>query len=740
MTSSADQPAAPEESTPRMDREQYTTAQALSRRGGQRLPQVPGYTLQRFLGRGAYGEVWTAISRNTGRQVAIKFFTDRGGLDWTSLAREVDKLRHLFSERSVVQLFEIGWEADPPYYVMEYMENGSLEELLQAQGALPVEQAVAYFREITVALIHAHDKGILHCDLKPANILLDHERRPRLADFGQARLVQEASPALGTLFYMAPEQADLEAVPDARWDVYALGAVFYRMLTGVPPYAGEGPWQQALPLSQRLLAYRQYLLTAPPPRGHRQVAGMDAGLAAIVERCLATQPEQRYPNPQAVLSDLDAWQLQRLRRPLLAITAAAFAGLLVILSLLGAYGFYTTITTAERELVQQALAANHFAAVAEANQMALEIEHRWRLLEFEVADPQLHQWLTDDRFAQNPQAQESLLQWLAERRAKYNRDFRVGSQASLWMALDAKGILRGVSHPSPFRLQYFGYRDYFTGLGHNLPEDKAGPPQAIITAPHRSLVYRRRSTRTWTVTFSVPVFAMPDDLEPIGVLAMSVDLKQDTAPVHAPRFSVLIDRRPDEKEGRAGLIVRHPYMTRLSPELPDENLPLYYAQSVVEALDASPVRDSPASSSPSAGAWFESYTDPVADPAFAGSWLAAAVPVIILSDEEHPLDSGFVVLVQQRRDEVLAPVRALQWRLGLGAATAFGLLLLLFLLWTAGLAALFHPAPSSRLARFFRRWLAPPPWPESFPTPTPTVPSTTPRFTPQSATWTDNKS
>jgi hypothetical protein len=739
MMNNRDNVAGPGDSTPRMDREQYATAQALSRRGGRRIPQVPGYTLQRFLGRGAYGEVWTAISRNTGRQVAIKFFTDRGGVDWTSLAREVDKLRHLFSERSVVQLFEIGWEADPPYYVMEYMENGSLEELLQAQGALPVDQAVAYFREITVALIQAHDKGILHCDLKPANILLDRERRPRLADFGQARLVQEASPALGTLFYMAPEQADLEAVPDARWDVYALGAVFYRMLTGAPPYASEGPWQQALPLSQRLAAYRQHLLTAPPPRGHRQVPGVDAGLAAIVERCLAVQPEQRYPNPQAVLSALDAWQLQRLRRPLLAITAAAFAALLLILSLLGAYGFYTTITTAEREVVQRALAANHFAAMAEANQLAMEIEHRWRLLEFEAADPQLHQWLTDDRFAQNPQAQAALEQWLTERRAKYNRDFRAGSEASLWMALDADGILRGASPPSRFRLHYFGYRDYFTGLGHNLPEDKAGPPQAIITAPHRSLVYRRRSTRTWTVTFSVPVYAMPDDLEPIGVLAMSVDLKQDAAPADTPRFSVLIDRRPDEKEGRAGLIIRHPYMTRLPPDLPDEHLPLYYAHNVVEALAAQPVQDVPALASPSARVWFESYTDPVDEPAFAGSWLAAAVPVIILADEEHPLDSGFVVLVQQRRDEVLAPVQALQWRLGLGAAAALGLLVLLFVVWTTGLTALFQPVPASRLARFFRRWLAPPPWPESLHTPTPTVPLATPRPASQTATWTDHR-
>src|SRR4029077_892458 len=98
---------------------------------------------------------------------------------------------------------------------------------------------VSLLREVAVGLAHAHNKGILHCDLKPANILLDQDGKPRLADFGQARLTAEHSPALGTLFYMAPEQADLTAVPDARWDVYALGALLYSMLTGHPPHRTE---------------------------------------------------------------------------------------------------------------------------------------------------------------------------------------------------------------------------------------------------------------------------------------------------------------------------------------------------------------------------------------------------------------------------------------------------------------------------------------------------------------------
>jgi eukaryotic-like serine/threonine-protein kinase len=215
--------------------DEVRSAQELSLQKTRPPAELPGYEAQRLLGRGAYGEVWIATDRNTGRRVAIKFYTHRGGVDWTLLSREVEKLAYLSADRYVVQLLEVGWSADPPYYVMEFIENGSLDDYLRQRGPLSIGEALELFREIGVGLNHAHGKGILHCDLKPANILLDQDHKPRLADFGQSRLSHEQLPALGTLFYMAPEQANLDAMPDARWDVYALGAILYRMLTGEPP-------------------------------------------------------------------------------------------------------------------------------------------------------------------------------------------------------------------------------------------------------------------------------------------------------------------------------------------------------------------------------------------------------------------------------------------------------------------------------------------------------------------------
>ncbi len=303
------------------DQTEVARAAELSRQLEAAPARVPGYTLVRSLGDGAYGSVWLAFEENTGKQVAIKFYTHHRGLDWSLLNREVEKLAVLYTSRNIVRLIDVGWNSEPPYYVMEYLAHGSLASFLTA-GPLPPQEAVRIAKSVLLALVHAHGSGILHCDLKPANVLLDNDFEPRLCDFGQSRLSNEQNPALGTVFYMAPEQADLHAVPDARWDVYALGALLYHMLCGEPPYRTpelEEAIRSAPTLETKLAVYRQRIRSSPKPLGLRSRPGIDRRLAEIVERCLHVDPEKRYPNAQAVLDTLVLRDRSRARRPLITL-------------------------------------------------------------------------------------------------------------------------------------------------------------------------------------------------------------------------------------------------------------------------------------------------------------------------------------------------------------------------------------------------------------------------------------
>ncbi|QDU23083.1 serine/threonine protein kinase [Urbifossiella limnaea] len=686
--------------TPVMDVADREEARALSARGGRPPAPVPGYERLTYLGRGAYGEVWVGVDSNSGRKVAVKFYTRRGGTDWAALAREVEKLRYLFNSRHVVQLLRVGWDSDPPYYVMEYLENGSLEDLLRG-GPLPVGQAVTMFREIALALVYAHDKGVLHCDLKPANVLLDHDRRPRLADFGQARLATEVAPALGTLFYMAPEQADLGAAPDARWDVYALGAVLYRTLTGSPPHRDD-PTAGTLPASgelpAQLDAYRTLIRTAPPPKGHRAVPGVDAGLAAVLDKCLAADPARRYPNPQAVVTALDAWRLRRVRRPMLAVTALGFAVLLVLIGGIGAVLFRDAVSTATEEVVQRALEGNRFAAKSAAERLALQVQYRWQVLETEARDPALRQWLAapagEFRAVNGGDALDA---WLAKRKAKY--DAQLGDRSGLWFADAADGVQYGTAPPFPdHRMKYRGFRDYFHGLGKDFAE-RTGPPPAVIRAPHRSMAFRRKAERDdeyWTVAFSVPVWPHADPGgDPLGVLGLTLDLRGQTRlEAGRDRFVVLVDTRPDAT-GRRGLLLRHPYLEQYHPS-GKEQLPLYYADAVVNRADAG------------GDAVWSDYADP-AGGAYSGSWLAAAERVRVRGEGGAEVDPGFVVLVQERRSEVLHPVADLRGRIALGAGVAFVVVLATVLLMWAGLVAVADGAPPTRVTQLLRRWAGLPP-------------------------------
>ncbi|HET6422497.1 MAG TPA: serine/threonine protein kinase [Planctomycetaceae bacterium] len=646
------------------DARQFAAAMSLP---GEAPPAVvPGYQIVRRVGSGKYGSVWLAREQNTGKHVAIKFYLHRRGVDWNLLSREVEKLATLYTSRHIVRLVAVGWDHDPPYYVMEYLENGSLAQKLE-QGPLAVPEAVRMATRVSQALVHAHGSGILHCDLKPANVLLDADWEPRLCDFGQSRLLEEDRPALGTLFYMAPEQADLKAVPDARWDVYALGALLYHMLCGEPPYrteAAERELQQLPNLEARLAMYRQIVTTHPRPTKHRQMSGVDGLLADIVDHCLAIDPQRRFSNAQAVLDRLIARERQRARRPL--IVMGLVLPFLLTLSLLpfALDALRDAVTTSRSNIVRRALESDALSANLLSTALDQELQRRLDELLTLANDEEVRKTIAEH--LDKPLSERLPLFEVLERRLKPIRDrIAVAGRAkdASWFLQDVRGFQRWRSPFSESSIdEQYACRDYFHG--QNFDGFTADCPAELppLRTPHVSVPYLSTTSELYVVAISVPIFEASDegdDESPvvIGVLARTLwlsellddynsSLRKETA--STGRTMALLDTR-------TWSLVAHEWMT-------DENLATIEApvksltveQRVIDAArQLMPGVEAKASENADR---LDDYHDPVGQVSqrYSEEWLAAFSPVGL---------TGWMAIVQEPREPVLRPVENLRTRL-----------------------------------------------------------------------------
>jgi len=280
-------------------------------------PKIAGYMLIKPLGKGAYAQVWEAIQLRTRKFVAVKVFTRKSGVHWFFLQREADRLIRLDKHPHIVSLLDADLSGEIPYYVMDLAQEGSLEKRLE--GGLDgladseVERISGWMEEVAQALHYVHAKQMVHCDLKPANVLLDEEGHVRVADFGNSRVLSESGGTLGTLFYMAPEQAvapaaDSPLQPDVRWDIYALGCTIYSLLSNRVPHSEIGDKLEMTPtIDERLRLYRQAVESQPLPDLFTLTKGrVDIDLSAIVAKCMAVDPAKRYASVDEVLKDLKA--------------------------------------------------------------------------------------------------------------------------------------------------------------------------------------------------------------------------------------------------------------------------------------------------------------------------------------------------------------------------------------------------------------------------------------------------
>ncbi len=259
------------------------------------------FELLELIGEGGMGLVYRAQQTHLQREVAVKLLSSGPWASPGYIARFQQEARHAakLQHPAIVTVFEMGELEGLVYYAMQLVRGESLAQHLQRQGGkLPEARAAALMRTVAEAVDYAHTLGVLHLDLKPANILLDEEGQPRVADFGLSRFMEPDAnldnlQTAGTPSYMAPEQAVTDGAGLSRaTDVWGLGAILYEALCGQPPF-------EAADASSTLLLLRQGVVRRPSRFGR-----MSPDLEAICLKCLAREPADRYPTARALADDL----------------------------------------------------------------------------------------------------------------------------------------------------------------------------------------------------------------------------------------------------------------------------------------------------------------------------------------------------------------------------------------------------------------------------------------------------
>ncbi len=271
--------------------------------GGRPAQQLPGYQILNKCGAGAMAVVYRAKQLSLNRTVAIKVLPKR-------LSRNAEFVERFYREgraaaqlnhANIVQAIDVAEANGYHYFVMEFVEGCTVYDELADGKVYAEEEAVDIITQIARALLHAHERGFIHRDVKPKNIMLTRERVAKLADMGLARettdlqaALAEAGRAYGTPYYIAPEQIRGEVDIDHRADLYSLGATFYHMVTGRVPF--EGPTPSAV--------MHKHLKEPLTPPDHLNT-NLTSGCGAMIEMLMAKNRDDRYPSARELLVDLE---------------------------------------------------------------------------------------------------------------------------------------------------------------------------------------------------------------------------------------------------------------------------------------------------------------------------------------------------------------------------------------------------------------------------------------------------
>lgn len=269
--------------------------------GGDRPAQIGRYRIDRILGTGAMGVVYLAHDPAIDRPVALKLIRadlldDESRRDYvnrfTAEARAVGRFHH----PNIVSLYDLSLHDGNPFLVMEYIQGESLYQAIRRSGRFTQTIAVEIMRQVLGALGAAHASGIVHRDVKPANVMIAPGRLVKMMDFGIARFdtsnLTQPGAVIGTPRYMSPEQI-LGKTVDARGDLFSSGVVLHEMLTGTPPFDGGS-----------MMETMQKILTYEPPDLSIYDSSISSGIAAVVRKALAKDPTDRFPDAKAMAAAL----------------------------------------------------------------------------------------------------------------------------------------------------------------------------------------------------------------------------------------------------------------------------------------------------------------------------------------------------------------------------------------------------------------------------------------------------
>ncbi|MFM2092929.1 MAG: Serine/threonine-protein kinase PrkC [Planctomycetota bacterium] len=648
--------------------------QAASNRG---MATIGHFELLERIGMGGFGTVWKARDKELDRIVALKI-PRQGQLapedvdNFLHEARIAAQLQH----PNIVRVFEIGSEHDHVYIVSEFMEGRSLATW--AAENRPSHQEVAELMAVVSrALDYAHQRGVIHRDLKPGNILLDGESQPHITDFGLARreigdvTVTMDGQVLGTPAYMSPEQAQgMHSVTDRRSDIYSLGAMTFQLLTGELPFRGN----------IQMLIHQAVHVEAPRLRSLNPMIHPD--LETICSKCLEKEPSRRYQTAAELGAEFERFcrgepiearpvnVLQRawrwcVRNPSIPVMYATLALILLAVYVGGWIWFRAAYRETDQALTRRSLTALNFAADSVARTAARELEERMLLVEKLAVAPQLRRALAD--LESNPDLvrtvnelndpqlaverrdvlREEMLTFPAIENVQKQLEFMAQSRNRVfgWFILQEHGLQVARMPFNSTVGQNYAWRAYF----HGGEEDDADLNAYLASRRPRldrtaiSPSFLSQVTNRWVITISAPISDIVEDGNGqqrdrfLGVLGLMFELGHFAdLPGGDSRteFAVLADAR----HAGGSVILQHPlYEELLAKE--NSRLPDRFQEYRINA--------SQWQSASLGGFEFQlDYRDPLADDAagsdFRQRWLAVQVPIRLR--DKH---SGLSVIVQE---------------------------------------------------------------------------------------------